>query len=297
MLSKKACQYWGLDYDADPFGTHINSTDSLFLWPEFEDVITRICAAISKRQFLVVAGAACSAKTTAWHEAQRRLTAEDIHAKFCAPRSYDPQQYRDQTIYHAIKYSLDPPDGSRARNFKRFREDRAMQCRQLLEQANEAEHPVCLAVNDAHLCRAEFLLVCKRLWDDLYGFDRLLSIILIGQPALIRSVSQIREINERAETVRMPGLVRLNARGQVAESYIEAYLHHELARCGGSEFPLDAQAVDMLDRLARANWIETQDHPLVINRVVGRAMMMAHKIKASVIDADLMTRAMRATDD
>lgn len=296
-LTRRCKDYWGFRPDSEPFGKTLDSSDGLFLWPEFEEVIERVVTAITKREYLAVVGAACSAKSTAWNEASRRLMAEDIHSHIATPRGIDPARFRDLTIYHAVKEAIEPPDGSRERMHRRYTEDRALQCRRLLERTNEAGHPVVLAVNDAHLCKPDFLLQTKRMWDDLYGFDRLLAIVLIGQPGLLRSIAGIREINERTEVVRLPGLVSWTQGGKkIAENHIEPYLHHELARCGAEEFPFAEDAIERLTRLARPNWIETQDHPLVVNNVVSRALYRAFRIKADLVDGELINQAIQEQD-
>jgi type II secretory pathway predicted ATPase ExeA len=293
-LSRRCKEYWGFSPDSTPFGTHIEADDGLFLWPAFEAVVDRIETAVRKKHFLVLCGAACSAKSTAWTEAKRRLLSAEVHARFCTPDGLDPSRHRDQAIYHAIKYGIAPPDANNSTPFARYREDRARQARQLLEAENAKGHPVCVWINDAHLCRGEFLLMAKRLWDDLYGFDRLLSIILIGQPGLAQACSAIKEINERAEVVILPGLVSLDRKGGVAESHVSDYLNHELARCGATEFPFGDDAIAALDRLARPNWLETSDHPLIVNNICSRALHLAWQIKQQIVDAELVTRAIRS---
>lgn len=283
-LSKRCKEYWGIDPKLTAFGDRIEAADGLFLWPAFEEVVERIVAAIRKRRFLIVVGSACSAKSTAWNEAKRRLRADSIACHVAEPQGIAPERYRDQAIYHAIKWAVEPPDGTRERALRRFREDRAVQCRQLLERENDRGNPVCLAVNDAHLCAGEFLLMAKRLWDDLHGFDRLLSVVLIGQPSILSTVAGIREIDERAEVVRMGGL---------GESMGE-YLHHELARCGVKTLPLDDGAIEQLACLRKADWRESLDHPLMVNNVVSLALHKGWRIKSDHVDRDLMVEAMRA---
>jgi type II secretory pathway predicted ATPase ExeA len=277
-LSAKCKEYWGFGPFKTPFGKHIEADDGVFLWPEFEGVVRRLVRAIDNRQFLVVAGAACSSKSTAWHEARRRLAEKEVSVHIAEPRGLGPRDYNEQTIYRILKHALAP-----STVLKRSTEDRALQCRQLLETMNDQGRPVCLAVNDAHHCRLEFLLMLKRLWDDLYGFDRLLSVILVGQPGILAEIAASREISERTDVVRMPGL----------GDHLEPYLHHECRRAGATEFPFDAGATEQLARLRSANWHETLDHPLIVNNVVSRALVLAHRVKADVVGRDVVAEAMR----
>lgn len=284
-LSRRCKDHWGIGRNLTPFGTHIEEAGGLYIWPEFDELVERIEQAVARRKYLIVAGAACSAKTVAWTEAKRRLAAKALH-HFCEPCTLDKSQYRDQTIYHAIKHTIEPPDGSRDRMLRRFREDRATQCRQLLERCNVQQQPVVLAINDAHECQREFVILCKKLWDDLEGYDRLLAIILIGQPGLAACVADCREVAARSEIVWTPGLGSIDN--------IRGYLDHECARVGITHSPFADDAVAELGKLRRDRARDTLDHPLIVNNIVSRALHDAWRIKASAVDADLMAAAMRA---
>ena len=87
-------------------------------------------------------------------------TGIDDH-EICAiePRGLDPAKHCDQTIYRTIKYTIEPPtdETDRARAFRRMREDRAAQCRVLLERCNASGNPVCLAIDNAQDCTKPFL--------------------------------------------------------------------------------------------------------------------------------------------
>jgi len=286
-LTNRCKDYWKLTRTKRPFSTHVEEAGGLFLWPAFDALVGRIVEAVTCRQFLVVAGAACSAKSVAWREARRRVRDAGGLAWVAEPQGLDPHRYRETTLYHAIKYGIEPPDGSPQRRLARSYEDRARQCRRLLEDCNDRGTTVVLAVNDAHACSRRFLLACKRLWDDLYGFDRLLAVVLIGQPPLLRAVGGIAEIDQRAEVATLPGLGKHTA----------AYVQHEWARCcakGPRPAPLDEGAFEELGRLAGRNPLTSRDHPLAVNNVVSLALHEAWRIKAQTIDRDLMAEAVRA---
>lgn len=287
-LSKRVRDHWGLS-PADwitPFGTHIESDEALFTWPDFDAAVDRMVMAVRRRKFLIVSGLACSAKTTAWNEAKRTLQENHSTIHLCQPRGLAPVQHTDQDIYTALKHGIEPPDGTVERRFKRGREEKALQCRQMLERCNSARTPVALIINDAHACRADFLVCCKRLWDDLYGYDRLLAMILIGQPTLLSMLAGRPEINLRTEILRMPGL----------GDSIPEYVQHEWQRTAvdkNREAPLDETAYAELAKLATRDWTASRDHPLVINNIIGRALVAGHRIKERSIGAELIAQAIR----
>jgi len=279
MDMSRACRtWWGFDPKKTPFGNTIEEAGGLFLWPAFDDTVELICEAVLRRRFLCVVGVPCSAKSTAWAEASRRLKERRSVIHLARPRGIDPQAYSEPTIYLALQACISPTT-----HMRRMREERAAQCRALLEKCNDAKQPVCLLVNDAHACREQFLVTVKRLWDDLYGYDRMLSVILVGHPQLAATVATISEIDQRSELVILPGL----------GDALPAYLAHECARCGLAASPFDDSAIEELYKLGSDNWTASKDHPLYVNNVVSLAMTRAHEIKHRPITADLIAEAAR----
>jgi type II secretory pathway predicted ATPase ExeA len=279
-LSQRCCEHWGLKHGRKPFGHTLENLDSLFFWPEFDDAIRRVIRAIDWRRFLVIVGPACSAKSTLWSEVKRRQREMQAVVRVCEPRGLGPDNYDEQTIYRCLVREL----AGERESLKRAREDRAFQVRGYLETCNADKTAVILCVNDAHLCRKEFLILCKRLWDDLYGFDRLLSIVLVAQPKLLTTLSSCPEIAERADVLQIPGL----------GDCIPDYLAHECRRAGLEELPFDASALDELAKLHRKEWLACQDHPLIINNIASRALHLGFGIKSKKVDATTIVDAMRA---
>ena len=285
-LTRKCLDFWGFAptfNDALPFDRTLDKVDNIFVWDCFETVTRRICRAVKRREFLVVAGCACSAKTTAWQAAEEELKDSFPNWHLAKPRGLDVSKYSDINLGRCIAAAIDP-----LANIKRDREARGIQLRNMLENANADNRPVVLLINDAHLCNRNFLLLCKQIWDDMDGFDRLLSVILIGQPRLIQIIRDIPEISERTEVVRMTGL----------ENKLEDYIRHEFNRFGiaDEKIPLDDSAIAELKKLSSKNWTAARDHPLIINNIVSRALNLAWKIKEKTISADIIAEAMRKED-
>jgi type II secretory pathway predicted ATPase ExeA len=285
-LSKNCLTYWNFApafNDAQPFDRTLDKVDSIYVWECFDTVTRRICRAVKRREFLVVAGTACSAKTTAWQTAHEKLKENYSNWHLAKPRGLDVSKYSDINLGRCIAAAIDP-----MANIKRDREARGIQIRNMLENANADNRPVVLLINDAHLCNKNFLLLCKQIWDDMDGFDRLLSVILIGQPRLLQVIRDIHEISERTEVVRMTGL----------ENKLVDYVRHEFNRFGVSDdkIPLDESAFTELKKLSSRNWTAARDHPLIINNIVSRALTIAWKIKEKTITGEIIAEAMRKED-
>jgi type II secretory pathway predicted ATPase ExeA len=289
-LSRRACDYWGLDLSKEPFGNTIKGLDGVFSWPAFDEIVERVVFGITRRHFTCLAGSACSAKSTIWSAAQRRMSEEQSAWVCCQPRSIEISALNEGCLLRMVKETVEPDDGTRKTAFKRDREARARQVRQLLENENASGHPVVIAINDAHEATVGFLYLLKRIWDDLHGFDRLLGVMLIGQAGLAKTVTRIPEIAERATILHAPGL----------GDHIENYVGHELARCGGDLSQVDPDGFDELaklqgpiDKAGNPNWLTRRDHPLIVNNVLSTAFSEGHRIKAKTVGRDLIADAMQ----
>jgi type II secretory pathway predicted ATPase ExeA len=290
-LSRKILDYWGFEAKSVPFGNTIKSAESVFAWPEFESKVSGLLAAIKRRRMIALVGSTCSAKTVIFETARRRMYEETTGWSCCKPRSNETSEFNEMALLQTIKDELMPFDGSRDTAFRRGREARARQVRQLLERENSQDHPVTLVINDAHDCSVRFLLLCKRTWDDLHGFDRLLSVIFIGQAALARTIINCDEIGQRLDILHTPGL----------GDYLQQYLQHELGRCGCANWMFTEDAVEELAKLqgpvsrdtGKPGWQNRRDHPLIVNNVVSRALAGGFAIKAKQVGRDLVSAAMR----
>lgn len=179
------------------------------------------------RAMIALVGSTCSAKSVIWDQVARRMRDTSKGWSCCRPRSNDIRKFDEGSLMLAVKDSILPYDGSPETRFRHGREARARQVRGLLEKQNLAGRPVTLVINDAHDCGLGFLLLCKRTWDDLDGYDRLLSVIFVGQPPLARAITACDEIAQRCDILHTPGL---------GES-LEKYLGHDwrvAAVTGGS---------------------------------------------------------------
>jgi len=284
-LSRRALDYWGLAARSEPFGNTLKDENSVFVWPEFESAVESLLGVIERRQIAALVGSTCSAKTTIWQTVQHRMREHGGLWSCCQPVSKDPAHYNETCLLRAVKESILPEDGTRTNAFRRDRESRARQVRQLLEGENARRNPVTLAIDNAQDCGISFLLLCKRIWDDVYGYDRLLSMIFIGHAGLATMIAKERELAERAQIIRAPGL----------GEHLGAYLQFELARCACNRPLFEDNALEELAKLeGNGNWLSRRDHPLIVNNIVSRALQQGFHIKAKSVGRDLVAEAMKA---
>jgi type II secretory pathway predicted ATPase ExeA len=283
-LSRRALEYWGLPVRKECFGNTLHHEDDVFVWPAFEEAVESIVDGIQRRRFMQLVGSPCSAKSTIWAMSKRRLAEGSRRWHCCQPQSAQIGKFNEACILVTVRHTITGAD-----NYARDRETRARQVRKLLEEQNAEGNLVTLAINDAHDASDKFLLLLKRMWDDLYGFDRLLSVMLIGHAGLLTATSKVQEIAERADVIYSPGL----------GDSLQAYIQHELARCGCTEWMFDGEAIDELSKLSgdpkkNDNWRTRRDHPLLVNNIITSALQEGFRVKERTIGRELMASAIRA---
>jgi type II secretory pathway predicted ATPase ExeA len=286
-------KYFGFTPELNPFCDTPDDETAIFRWPAFDAAVDRIVDAVVGHRFLVVAGSYCSSKSTAWMLAREALLARrNTNVLIAEPAGLDPRGHDENTVYRAIVRDIG--DGQK---LKQSRAERAFQCKDILTRhidASGADKTNCAAfvVNDAHCCRPEFLLICKRLWDQIHGFARMIGVVLIGQAPLHQAIQAIGEINSRRELLVLPGL------GECVGDYVR----FECERCGvDAKKLLGDDAIEAMKTLRSDRKFETADHPLLVSNVMVRALREAHRLKVLAaggkIDAELITMAMRQSDE
>ena len=109
--------------------------------------------------------------------------------------------------------------------------------------------------------------------------QRLLQIVLVGEPALTRLLhtNDLRALDERVN-------LRLEL-GPLDEEEVPGYVAHRLAVAGRGE------RVDFGDAALRKVFTLTGGVPRLVNQICDRAMTLGYQVSASRIDADLVEQA------
>lgn len=289
QLSTATKKWFGFEPTTNPFSDTPDGAEALFRWPAFDDVVERIVEAVLGHRFLIVAGNYGSSKSTAWQLAREQLEGSPrANVLIAEPAGLDPRTYDDNTVYRAVVHCIG--DGQKLRQ---SRADRATQCQEILARHYDRSGPErkcrsAFVVNDAHCCKRDFLLMCKRLWDQLHGFARMTAVVLIGQAPLYAAVEREGEISVRREVVILPGL------GQ----HIPDYVRFECTRCGvEADSIFRPEAYEALRTLRSDKRFDTNDHPLRVSNVVARALRTAQSIRSKTVDADAVGHAIRSPDD
>ncbi|MCG8553596.1 MAG: AAA family ATPase, partial [Desulfobacterales bacterium] len=170
---------------------------------------------------------------------------------------------------------------------KRSLEQKTRQAVRLLKARAENGMRQVLMIEEAHTIDKRAFKALKQIYEMETGFEKLIGIILIGQPELLKKLdevgnSDIREVIRRITTAEIEGL------GEAVRPYLE----HKFGRVGKKAG--DVLADDVYDainkKLERQSGRRTvnRSFPLSVNNLVVRAMNMSARMGEAKVTGDLI---------
>jgi type II secretory pathway predicted ATPase ExeA len=292
-LSPNARRHFGLF--RNPFGDEVNSRDDVFMSPDIRLCRELLWDVAKNGGFCALIGESGSGKTTIREELLERIRRENapvivIEPYILAMEDNDTKgkTLKSGQIAETIISALDPNASLKSSPHARFQ-----QLHNLLKASNKAGNTHVLIIEEAHSLPIATLKHLKRFRELKDGFQRLLGVVLIGQPELKIKMSshnpEVREVVQRCEVVELEPLDR----------NLVDYINHKITRVGGVASDIfEADAYDAirtkLTRMPRggkpAEAISIC-YPLVVNNLVTRAMNIAADIAAKKISAELIMEA------
>lgn len=272
----------------NPFTLPIESDRDLY-WGDEQQYVYDCCWQVAHDAgFGVVVGEVGSGKSTIRQKLFRDLAKEDV-VTVLYPQMIDRARMTAEYIADAILYDLEGPETRIPRVLER--KARAVQQALAKRHADGRQH--LLVIEEAHLLPTRTLRYLKQYWeltaDPKLGGDRLLGILLIGQPELRERLKEglnweIREMIRRCQLIELGPL----------NGDTRAYLQHLLKRAGGQlERVMTAEAVDALverlkvrDETGRRTVSRT--YPLTLQGCLVRAMHEAARRGRPKVEAELI---------
>lgn len=217
-LTPKAKSAFGLL--RDPFGDPRNS-DELFISPEIRYVRENLYQVTRYGTFLAIVGESGSGKSTIRKDLHARLLAESKPVILIEPyvlgmedNDRQGRTLKSAHICEAIMASVAPGTPVPSSHERRFRA-----VHNALRESNRMGNRHVLIIEEAHSIPIPTLKHLKRFFELEDGFEKLLSVILIGQPELGMKLSEnradVREVVQRCE------IVRLNPLGEQLANYLK----------------------------------------------------------------------------
>lgn len=167
-------------------------------------------------------------------------------------------------------------------------EQKARQVRNLLMERSRNGDRCCLIIEEAHNLSVKAFKTLKQLWELEDGYNKLLSIILIGQTELgdkldERHHPEMREIIRRIQTAHIQGL-----NGNMRE-----YLKHKFKRVGAevenifTDEALDILSGRLISKDERGKAV-SYAYPLTVNLYAVRAINLAAEMGEAKVTAEVV---------
>lgn len=274
----------------DPFG-EITNADDIFETADIKYVRISMQQTLSSARFIAVVGESGAGKSTLRRELQDRVIREHLPVIIIEPyvlgledNDKKGRTLKSQDLAAAMIRTVAP-----LATLASSAEGRFNQLHQVLRESHRAGQRHVLVIEEAHALPIPTLKHLKRFYELEDGMNKLLSIVLIGQPELAAKLTesnlQVREVVQRLEMVHLEPL----------DSNLEAYVEHRLKMIGKTTAEvfepgaLDALRAKMTvpSRRKGAPAVSLL-YPLAVGNQITAAMNKAAEIGAPRIDAGVI---------
>jgi len=251
----------------DPFTNEMEGEDDILDLAEIRKAEKKIMSAVDKNGWVAVTGAVGSGKTTLLKKIERRLVRQK-NVIVVRPRVIEKQFLGASHICESILQDLGTHVG-----VHRTLEHKARLVGRALEETYRAGGKVVIVIDEAHLLRPDALLALKRIYEIEFGFKKLLTLVLVGQPLLARTLKGNFELSEVSQRVDLFEMGSMN--GAVGQ-----YVQHKLERAGNGQGLFDSSAFKAIR--------ERADTPLSVNNLAAAALISAWDLGEKVVSGEIV---------
>ena len=293
MLTPNAKRHFKLIFD--PFKLDPSCSEEVFQGEEQRYVIASLREAIENTRMVGLVGESGSGKSTMWAYIMDQYAQSGQPVHLIQPMSTSltvgggnskrAEKLTGTAVLKSIITALEPG--------AKFRNDTEMLSRQahaLVAEQVAAGQRCCIVFEEAHDLSMAAIKQLKRFHEFKIGaFRRLLSIVLLAQPELLRTLNraggEAREVANRLEIIRMLPL----------ENDLEPYIAHRLGRGSVSVASIfTADAIDTARKILvgeRDGQVIPMSYPLLVGNLLTRSMNLAADLGAPKVDAAIVRDA------
>jgi type II secretory pathway predicted ATPase ExeA len=260
-LPREAYEFFGLK--RDPFDPRDpSSRKEEFTTPAIDKIARKIEDVIRYQGFLAIIGDIGSGKTILKRRIGEIVSASNGKLVLLWPEFFNMDKVHSGSIVYYLLHHFQ----------ERAPQDlisRAATLKKLLATLSDQGIHVALGFDECHRLDKRLIIALINFWViGSGGYDRYLGVLLFGWPSFEFILNEHREIQERVNIVRMPGLGK-NA---------SAYLDHRI-RIAGSRLE------KLFEPAAISRILKWADTPLAIGNVANAALLKAFKLQESKVKA------------
>ena len=282
MLKQSAKKHFNIF--RDPFIDDIEGPEDLFLNAEHAYVRRAMHQCAKSSGFTAVVGESGAGKSTLRRDLINSILNSEEKITIIQPQMFDKSRLSTGAICDAIIADIS------SQRPKNSLEAKARQIERLLKESSRAGYRHVLIIEEAHDLSIKTLKYLKRFWEMSDGFRKLLGILLIGQPEIMRLLDE-RVAWEAREVIRRIEIVTLEPLNQSLEGYLEL----KFKKIGLSlDKVFTPDAFDAIrDRLTllrtrNGNATESMSYPLVVNNTVRKALNQAADLGEPLFSGELV---------
>lgn len=270
----------------DPFD-NLRSADDMYFSGDIRYIRESMYQTARHDGFLAVVGESGAGKSTLRRDLAHRLRNEPVITIDPFVVGMEANDVKGKTlkathIAEAIMYAVAPLETPKSSPEARFR-----QVHTCLKNSFAAGNRHVVIIEEAHSIPTQTLNHLKRMRDQFEdGFDKLLSIILIGQPELLIKLSprnaDVREVAQRVEIAILQ---------PIPKGDVEQHLAFRVGRAGKKlDELIDQSGIHaIVERLGSSGKDgSSQLYPLAIGNLFNAALNLAAEIGESVVTADVV---------
>jgi len=284
MLYQKTMSHFKLT--RHPFENEVHSIDDLFMSQSQRRVRESMVQASLNGSILAVTGECGAGKTELRKSFYDYANQHHPELLIIEAMVIDKKRLTAAMIFDALAEELQitsMPNGL---------ENRARKVERALKQSAKAGNKHVLVIEEAHDLSNAAIKHLKRICELSDGFNRLVSVILVGQPELEAKLSlsnfDIREFSYRCNIMTM----------QPLGASVTDYIAHKLKRCN-VDFKniITPDAIDAIKQrlqgvvqygITRSNGSKDMTYPLMVNTLLVKAMNEAASALEPIITAELI---------
>lgn len=284
ILTQTAMKRFGLT--CNPFTDDVRGSNDVFTTPENLYILEVMKNAALNGGFMAVVGESGAGKSVLRKNLITKCASEHKNLIFIQPRAIDRDKITAGAVCDSIIYDIAAIDGNTANKHIKVAvklEDKSRNIERAMTASYKAGFKHCLLIEEAHDLNLHTLRYLKRVNESEHGFERLISVILIGQPELGIKLSErnqdIREVVRRCEVVEL----------QPLGENVQAYLAKKFNRAGvklSKVFTEDAY-------IAIQAALPGMTYPLIVNNFVVMLLNQADKINQPLIGAELIAEMVK----
>ncbi|WP_051283881.1 ExeA family protein [Desulforegula conservatrix] len=277
MLTRQAMKHFQIL--RNPFVNDVNEKRDIYLSSEHRFLLDMMKDAARYAGFCAMIGGVGSGKSCMRKAAAGDLREEGISIVF--PMIVDKSRITPASLIDAIIMDISDEQPKRSLEWKTRQALRLLKAR-----ANGGMRQV-LMIEEAQMLDKKALKSLKQIYELEDGFQKLIGIILIGQPELGNMLNEVENAEIR-EVIRRITVCRIDGLGKE----LPDYLNHKLSRVGKKS--VDIIAPDAFDAIhqrlmrRRDGKLVNNSNPLSVNNLVIRAMNLAAETGEPLVTADVI---------